>query len=1363
MSPCASAPDSVKVISLPVSGIGVAPQIDLPLVPEQMAYRWDRVAVNTLSTTQAVVLRNPGTVARTITDIRAGCDADSDRWNILNSVSFPAVIPGGGSLKVGDVQFAPTNVLTSLDAIEITTNAPVNPTVRIRLEGRSIDPSTPDFYTDLRAYRVEFDKLKYADGEQIWIRFLPASGNNPGSEATVYIVSPQQSDIERIILKNSGVGTQDYGQVNTIRTTGATSSQFDGKLSAQTGEFFFLFYQGPNALPTVGGTIGDFAFMKGGVPRGLFSLASDSAVTPKTPSVPGRPGETSRGLVAVARSSPLAGIAGDDQIIIQPRDMTELNDFLQQYNGRVVDDGTRAGAGSFANRHYYLVRLSPDSADLTDFAFTAELAGVHGNLRSSATARISQLFAILANEQLESRRVSLNPRVQYFDRPSTAEAANLVPGGADAFQLEYVRDCVQKVNRAWMYVAMQDRDRAAGTSVRLAIIDDGFCINPDLSMVAGEGRDIARNDSVPTGARITDDGLDWHGASLASAAASLHNNGLGSAGSGGQVADLMFYRLANTDFLFEVGTAIDLAVARGAKVINMSFGVPCRVFGSPTFCNYEDLGYFINLFLCPFVDATLEAALAIVRPFFPVQPVFPCWTLMATLTTARSRMASSIEDALAAGVSLVASAGNARDVPPIPPSDIADFEIIPASISGVIAVGEMDNTYTNTQFYGNRVDVWSMDPVRVYTQPSSANDCGVAPHLDDVSGTSISSAFISGVVCMMYAVNPALTPGEVRAIFRSLPPGPADATVQRALDAYAVVREAGTRAGLPDLAITSASLGFDENRMDIEVCGGWPAHNHLTDDTPGTANQLSVGNSDFADRAIHAFVPGGTVEADNYVFEIPENLPANTTFDVTVSTFYPTAAGAVVPRPDATIVALHGLLEGFSRATWQNYGLFLDDDLAFQVQGVAANQAEWDNVYELTAGISQHTILPDRYDSAPLGEPPNNTFADATRLPNVAGGDGYGYENNGLARVWQIQARDLNFHMPGDVDFFQLDLPDSAGDDCSSGIPDCPIPGVTALNNGLLEITVKGARLIVAYDAKGNVLRQDENCIRYTCPRSWSNDIVYFEVIGSTTEWLEYAISITYSVPDPGAAQKLIDLCNAKGDPYSPDPYDDDDTYSFINPGAREAQQFIFGAPCNPLVCDPPKHDYLVFNWRNPAQCTIGFEHPTGAAFNYQLRDNTLKLIATAHPSGARTNETAAIDSAEHQTIEVATLPAGLYVLRIDSAQIGTPYTVAFLTQVDVKDNGMVQDVPTHFYLEQNYPNPFNPTTVVSYQLPVTSEVRLLVYDLLGRQVAVLVDETKGPGHYTATFNASGLSSGVYFYRLFAGDFVATKRLMLMR
>lgn len=88
---------------------------------------------------------------------------------------------------------------------------------------------------------------------------------------------------------------------------------------------------------------------------------------------------------------------------------------------------------------------------------------------------------------------------------------------------------------------------------------------------------------------------------------------------------------------------------------------------------------------------------------------------------------------------------------------------------------------------------------------------------------------------------------------------------------------------------------------------------------------------------------------------------------------------------------------------------------------------------------------------------------------------------------------------------------------------------------------------------------------------------------------------------------------------------------------------------------------------------------------------------------------------------------------------------------------------PAAFKLEQNYPNPFNPTTVISFQLSVASDVKLAVYDLLGREVAVPVNERKAPGTYEVKFDGSGLASGVYLYRLTAGSFVQSRKFVLLK
>ena len=97
----------------------------------------------------------------------------------------------------------------------------------------------------------------------------------------------------------------------------------------------------------------------------------------------------------------------------------------------------------------------------------------------------------------------------------------------------------------------------------------------------------------------------------------------------------------------------------------------------------------------------------------------------------------------------------------------------------------------------------------------------------------------------------------------------------------------------------------------------------------------------------------------------------------------------------------------------------------------------------------------------------------------------------------------------------------------------------------------------------------------------------------------------------------------------------------------------------------------------------------------------------------------------------------------------------------DVEENS--SEVPETFALNQNYPNPFNPNTVISYRLPVTSNVLLKVYNIIGNEVATLVNEEKSPGNYQVSFDASSLSSGTYFYKLTTDSFTETKKMMLLK
>ena len=88
---------------------------------------------------------------------------------------------------------------------------------------------------------------------------------------------------------------------------------------------------------------------------------------------------------------------------------------------------------------------------------------------------------------------------------------------------------------------------------------------------------------------------------------------------------------------------------------------------------------------------------------------------------------------------------------------------------------------------------------------------------------------------------------------------------------------------------------------------------------------------------------------------------------------------------------------------------------------------------------------------------------------------------------------------------------------------------------------------------------------------------------------------------------------------------------------------------------------------------------------------------------------------------------------------------------------------PKEFKLEQNFPNPFNPTTKIQYQLPQDSRVTLKIYDILGSEVATLVNEEQEAGYKEIQFTGSNIASGMYVYRLQAGDFISTKKMMLLK
>jgi hypothetical protein len=121
----------------------------------------------------------------------------------------------------------------------------------------------------------------------------------------------------------------------------------------------------------------------------------------------------------------------------------------------------------------------------------------------------------------------------------------------------------------------------------------------------------------------------------------------------------------------------------------------------------------------------------------------------------------------------------------------------------------------------------------------------------------------------------------------------------------------------------------------------------------------------------------------------------------------------------------------------------------------------------------------------------------------------------------------------------------------------------------------------------------------------------------------------------------------------------------------------------------------------------------------------------------------------------------------IDSAKIALMknYSNADLTNGTSTQSIELQsiDIVTTYALGQNYPNPFNPSTIINYQIPNDGQVTLKVYDVLGREVKTLVNEFKQVGRYSVTLDASSLATGVYFYRLTSGNYVSTRKMLMMK
>jgi len=170
----------------------------------------------------------------------------------------------------------------------------------------------------------------------------------------------------------------------------------------------------------------------------------------------------------------------------------------------------------------------------------------------------------------------------------------------------------------------------------------------------------------------------------------------------------------------------------------------------------------------------------------------------------------------------------------------------------------------------------------------------------------------------------------------------------------------------------------------------------------------------------------------------------------------------------------------------------------------------------------------------------------------------------------------------------------------------------------------------------------------------------------------------------------------------------------------------------------------IILNWQTATETN-------NAGFEIQEKINGGEYASIAFVIGSGTST-----KINNYTYKITNLTPGIYLYRLK--QVDLDGSTSYSNEIHVKTVS-----PLVFNLFQNYPNPFNPVTTITFSIPQDGKVELKVYDVLGNEVATLVNEYREAGSYKVGFNGSTLSSGIYFYTLSAGSFIETKKLAILK
>jgi hypothetical protein len=651
--------------------------------------------------------------------------------------------------------------------------------------------------SNTRQQSIEFrlDRVIYPLGSSVLATVQLGPLESLSNDAFIMLSSPRSGDLEVVGLQQTNPSSFVAMPSVPVRPAGAGAViQHDGVLSLAPGEMFSAFLitsrQSDARIATAFGLFEDTTLTQGQViVRSDLALTGDELQPP--------PGGKRLGTLTPQDGLPVQ--LPLDELVVYPRSPSELHEILDKTQGHVIADDSRYQENGVGKA--FLVQVSTDQADVGHLSQMRVAVGETETLYASSPETLS-IVALAMQLRLSGYRVAVNPRLQFMGAPTTADDAG-IPGtrppfdamSGDSNSNPVLHDDQLDVRKAMAYLALFDKD---AQRVPMAFLDMGFAPNWDFRGFdpTNEGTIFQRNGAGQIGSAAGPPTVGsslfgapvWHGSMVVSTAAGVLNNGYGVAGTGGQIAVPMLYKMNLSSYAFEMGQRMSQATEDGAAIITISAGYPCRVVTNIDWLGFDVCSAEGRIVLCEAINATLHASVDAVAPFILAIP-FAGPVILANMYASvetlhagclstftwgdvRGVMQDGVNYATSHGVSVVSAAGNSQDSTTLGSlcsiircgaQDAGSWQVIPCVLDGVVCVGAADpaQPYENLQYFGSVVDVWAPGANMGFWAPPSLTAVGTVDQQTYQSldgGTSGAAAFISGVIGMMEAANPALNP-----------------------------------------------------------------------------------------------------------------------------------------------------------------------------------------------------------------------------------------------------------------------------------------------------------------------------------------------------------------------------------------------------------------------------------------------------------------------------------------------------------------------------------------------------------------------------------------------------------------------------